>query len=118
MSRNEKIASLYVDGQNLREIATQYGLSGERVRQILKAAGVPRRSRSPWTPEARSKAGGVRAIQVRFRLLEADPVRNDALADAVKGGLSFGQAARSFGVSRGTVAGVVHRAKLRAGACR
>ena len=42
--RNEEIIRLYVkEGLTLREVGGRFGLSRERVRQILERAGVPRR---------------------------------------------------------------------------
>jgi hypothetical protein len=39
-SRNEKIVQCYVDGCTLQECSARFGISHERVRQILRAAGV------------------------------------------------------------------------------
>ena len=49
--RNEEMARLYVDeGLNLREIAARFGVSHERVRQILMTAGVSRKTLSHTMP--------------------------------------------------------------------
>jgi DNA-directed RNA polymerase sigma subunit (sigma70/sigma32) len=40
MERNALIEAAYAEGQSLREIAKDHSISHERVRQVLKAAGV------------------------------------------------------------------------------
>lgn len=44
--RNTGIVALYAEGRSTLEIGRQIGMTDERVRQILKAAGVERRHRS------------------------------------------------------------------------
>jgi hypothetical protein len=42
MTRNETIANLYRDGKTLEEIGETYGISRERVRQLVSRAGINR----------------------------------------------------------------------------
>ena len=43
--RNEKIAEMYQQGKTLQEVGNEFGLTGERVRQILNKIGVGTRDR-------------------------------------------------------------------------
>lgn len=47
MGDRQEIIALYAQGLSLREVGRAVGLSYERVRQVLEAAGIPRRRRSP-----------------------------------------------------------------------
>jgi hypothetical protein len=49
--RDRKIAEAYSGGRTLRELAADFDISHERVRQILEREGVKLRSRSPVWPD-------------------------------------------------------------------
>ena len=56
IERDEEICRLYTQGQTVRLLATKYQLGRERVRQILRAAGV---SRPPRFTSSRDQFLGV-----------------------------------------------------------
>jgi hypothetical protein len=66
MTRNETIISLYRDGKTLEEIGGVYGISRERVRQLLSRRGLSRRD------------GGqsVRASRRAFKIAETSNARS------------------------------------------
>lgn len=46
--RNARIVRRYQDGETMEAIGGDYGITRERVRQILERAGVPRRQPKDW----------------------------------------------------------------------
>lgn len=82
--RTENIIHRYKAGETLRDLAGVYGISYERVRQILAGAGVPRRPRSAW--ETR----------------KPDPARDKMLKrleTLIKKKMSYGEISRALGIS-------------------
>ena len=45
--RNANIAAAYQRGMGMRQIASAYGLTHQRIHQILKREGIPTRTRRP-----------------------------------------------------------------------
>jgi DNA-binding CsgD family transcriptional regulator len=92
-SRARRMVMLRVEGLTLAEIAQQYGLTRERVRQILNRSGAPDRAQ---VAEARSRS--IRnAVQARAKELTARWARGEEIA----------QLAREAGISRHVVAEVI-----------
>lgn len=92
-SRARRMVMLRGEGLTLEEIAQQYGLTRERVRQILDRSDAPDRAQ---VAEARSRS--IRnAVQARAKELTARWARGEAIAEL----------AREAGVSRPVVAEVI-----------
>lgn len=118
-ARNIAIAAQYQGGANCQEVADNFGLSKERVRQILIRMGIDRRRGgfAAVSPEQRERALAKALERTKFlarhRLLERDANRNDAVVAAVRAGATYGEAALAFGLTRGAVAGICDRDKRR-----
>ena len=70
----KKIAQRYRAGKTLREIGQEFGLSHERISQILQAEGVPRRPAGRPRKQTRDHCS---------RCGSAEGIRNGALKDGV-----------------------------------
>jgi DNA-binding CsgD family transcriptional regulator len=109
--RNKEIARLYGTGLSMDKIGQQYGITRERVRQILVRLGVERRSAAEY---ARSDEARARAREVGLRLMGhlkgkiLVPELEEA-ARLVRNGASYNDAAKRLGLSRNQVAGICHR---------
>lgn len=96
--RNEDILRRYLAQENVREIGELYGISKQRVDQIVRAAGAQKREPKPKPPP---KVG-------RFGRL-AQEERNKAILSLRRRRLTLGQIAIKLRLPSGTVHGVVQR---------
>ncbi|MEM8937127.1 MAG: helix-turn-helix domain-containing protein [Pseudomonadota bacterium] len=109
-ARNEAICEQYLSGDLYPEIAEKFGISKERVRQILNNKGV----------EIRPRCESVRISIKKGRFAKAalptgpqDAARETRVVRLVGDGMSYRQAAKELGISRSAVAGIVRRYKKR-----
>ncbi|NDC57962.1 MAG: hypothetical protein EBZ50_03845 [Alphaproteobacteria bacterium] len=112
--RDAKIVRLFLEGVlTYAEIGARFGLSNERMRQILRDAGYRRRD---YGTAVNSHASARAAAQKR-----ADAVRGtmsprcQKAVELVKSGLTFTETAAELGITRSAVAGACNRAGLKVG---
>lgn len=114
--RNQEIAKAYKDGGSLRDVGAAFGISHERVRQVLTELGEPLRPHGARTEQQRAKGRAIAAQRRAERPPhEIKPEMQRAVA-LVREGFSFGAAAKLVGegLTRSAVAGACHRAGVRA----
>lgn len=115
--RNAAMAREYRAGDCLEDIGKRYGVTRERVRQILERLGVQRRSGADkfhTMPQERQaafrEAARARAAHIKGQVLV--PALADAM-ELVRQGRSYSEAARALGISRNQVAGICHRHRVK-----
>lgn len=110
--RNGKICALYRAGAlSMQDIGERFGISGQRVSQIVQAAGL---HREPNVTEKMREHGRNMARQHRPKRGDIlNPLLPEAVA-LVSRGHSYGEAAKLLGLTRSAVAGACYRARKNA----
>lgn len=106
VARRTKVVSLYARGFTMREVGEMVGVSSQRVDQILKSEGVPRRKRTRT-----SDAAMLREAEARVRR-EARRRRNERIIELYHSGWTQYGIADELGIKRSTVFHVLRRAGL------
>lgn len=109
--RNKEIARLYQSGLQMQAVGARFGITKERVRQILTRMGVPRRSAAEY---ARSEESRERSRQIGLRVMghlkgKILVPELERAAQLVRDGKSYSEAAGELGITRSQVAGICHR---------
>lgn len=118
--RTKDIIFLYNSGKSLQEIGDNYGLSRERIRQILlpaEALGLVDKKRERVPDKRTIMAQKLRGMERKLKRLQTVPKpsntknheRNTLIEKFVREGLSYSQIALKVGVSRSTVCAVMYR---------
>jgi len=115
--RSQNIISLYNSGKSLQEIGDEFGLTRERVRQILLPArrlnlikNPKRNRRSKLSHDAGKKIA--RAHREKYKV-SVNFDRNRKIEILASKGFSYGEIANRVKVSRSCVCAVMYRAKRR-----
>jgi transposase len=101
-ARNHEMAAAVADGETFAAVGKRYDLTRERVRQIVKRAGVKSARSSPIVQQRRLDRLAAKAA-LRATKEAADTARAEKMRELVAGGKSILEAARMLGVSRGQI---------------
>ena len=112
--RNKELVAYYRSGRLASECAEKFGISRERVRQILTEMKVKSRSRAESRRIMAERGLIVPAYTYKERPLgPVDKKREGKIIRLIDSGLSYGRTAKKLGVTRNAVAGALHRYRLR-----
>jgi len=116
--RNALMLNGYFEGKTLEEVGEPFGLTRERVRQVIEKLTGPRQIKRIPIRYRRSAKARV-ADRERGKALrisgerQRNPERNREIERLVTEGLSYAQVARALGVTRNVVCTVMYRANHR-----
>jgi lambda repressor-like predicted transcriptional regulator len=110
MTRNQEIIAAYCGGETGSEVGARYGITRQRVSQILLRYGVE--TRHSGSEEGLAKARERIQALAADGLMDRHPDRNSKIVAAHKAGAGLRKIARDMGLSPGVVAGVLHRKGL------
>lgn len=113
--RARAMAVAYGSGLSLSDVGAQFGLTGSRVGQILRAAGVARRvggDKIGAKQRALARARGIaRTAHLKGKTLVPEL---DEAVKLVREGATYSEAAAALGITRNQVAGICHRKCVKA----